>query len=169
MQYENLQKLQQSIQVTPVPFEEPVMSGTPQQKFTIDTRILWDLLSYEQAGRADAQIDQSMFSGLSSTNPDIGSNGTESGVGYDLVGSAGIIGHKTVPKDTPIYAPGEGKLTSVENNPSDFDLTLIETLQQNIRDGFGSMVPQQNIFPQAHDFGRAIDEWLSLNWGNSMF
>jgi hypothetical protein len=168
MQHENLQKLQQSIQVIPVPSEEPGMSGTPQQKFTIDTRILWDLLSYEQAGRSNAHIDQSMFSGLSSTNPDIGSNSTESGIGYDLVGSAGIIGHKTVPKNTPIYAPGEGE-TAKENNRSDFDLILIETLQQNIRDGFGSVVPQQNIFPQAHDFGRAIDEWLSLDWENSMF
>lgn len=145
------------------------MSGTPQQKFTIDTRILWDLLSYEQAGRSDAHIDQSMFSGLSSMNPDVGSNGTESGVGYDLVGSAGIIGHKTVPKDTPIYAPGEGQLTAVENDRLNKDLILTETLQQNIRDGFGSVVLQQNIFPQAHDFGRAIDEWLSLDWGNSMF
>ncbi|KAG5655527.1 hypothetical protein KAF25_003864 [Fusarium avenaceum] len=167
--HENLQKLQQSIQVIPVPSEEPGMSGAPQQKFTIDTRILWDLLSYEQAGRSDAHIDQSMFCGLSSTNPDIGSNGTESGVGYDLVGSAGIIGHKTVPKDIPIYAPGEGELTAVENDRLDKDLILIETLEQNIRDGFGSVVPQQNIFPQAHDFGRAIDEWLSLDWGNSMF
>ncbi|KAM0546946.1 hypothetical protein ACHAPJ_010606 [Fusarium lateritium] len=149
--HENLQKLQQSIHVISVPSGESGLSGTPQQKFTIDTRLLWDLLCYEQAGRSDAHIDQSMFSGLSSTNQDTGSNGTESGAGYDLVGSAGIIGHKTVPKDTPIYAPGE------------------ETLQQNIRDGFGSVVGQQNIFPEAQDFGRAIDEWLSLDWGNSMF
>ncbi|RFN54041.1 zn(ii)2cys6 transcription factor [Fusarium flagelliforme] len=108
--HDNLQKLQQSIQVVSVPSQDPELSGTAEQKFTIDTRLLWDLLCYEKAGRPDAHADQSMFSGLLSTDQDNGS-----GTDYDLVGSAGIIGHKTVPKDTPIYAPGE------------------ETLQQNIR------------------------------------
>ncbi|KAF4995952.1 hypothetical protein FGRMN_4807 [Fusarium graminum] len=149
--HDNLQKLQQSIQMVPVPLEDSAMPGAAQQKFTIDTRLLWDILCYEQAGRPNAYGDQSMFSGLLCTTQDIGSHETESGASYDLVGSAGITGHKTVPKDTPIYAPGE------------------ETLQQNISYGSGSIVGQPNIFPQAHDFGRAIDEWLSLDWENTMF
>ncbi|KAF5674678.1 quinic acid utilization activator [Fusarium heterosporum] len=149
--HDNLQKLQQSIRMLSVPHEDPEMSGTPQQKFTIDTRLLWDLLCYEQAGRPGAHGEQSMFSSLSCTAQGTGSHETEPGASYDLVGSAGITGHKTVPKDTPIYAPGE------------------ETLQQNIRHGFGSILGQPNIFPQADDFGRAIDEWLRLDWENTMF
>ncbi|KAF4450527.1 hypothetical protein F53441_6382 [Fusarium austroafricanum] len=145
--HENLQKLERSIRFEPLTSDETGLSGTSQHKFTIDTRLLWDLLSYEQAGRSDAHIDQSMFRGLSSTNCD---ERAESGASYDLVGSAGIIGHKTVAKDTPIYAPGE------------------ESPQQNIRDGFGSMTGPEIIFPQAHDFSRAIDEWLSLDWENTM-
>ncbi|KAF4343800.1 Zn(II)2Cys6 transcription factor [Fusarium beomiforme] len=165
--HENLQKLQQSIQVVSSSRED--LGGQAQQKFTIDTRLLWDILSYEQAGRPDARADDSIFSCLTSTPQGNTRGGTETGDGYDLVGSAGIIGHKTVPKDTPLYAPGEGELS---NNvrarvPSDAS-GLLGSLQQNIQEGFGSSMESDNVFPQVHDFGRAIDEWLSLDWGNSM-
>ncbi|KAF5268608.1 hypothetical protein FOXYS1_496 [Fusarium oxysporum] len=167
--YEKLQKLQQSIQMVPLSSRDPGSSGARQQKFKIDTRLLWDLLSYEQAGRADAHIDQSIFSGLSTVHQTAGSNGTEPGDGYDLVGSAGIIGHKTVAKDTPLYPPGQGELADVlDNRPPSDASGLMASLQQNVWNGFGSAVGPDNIFPQVHDFGRAIDEWLSLDWGNTM-
>ncbi|KLO95349.1 uncharacterized protein Y057_12769 [Fusarium fujikuroi] len=107
--HENLRKLQQSIQVVPLGSEEPGLGRQTQQKFTIDTRLLWDILSYEHAGRPDARADESIYNGLASTHQDTARAGNEDGDAYDLVGSAGIIGHKTVPKDTPLYAPGEGE------------------------------------------------------------
>jgi hypothetical protein len=109
LQHENLQKLQQSVRVISVPSEDGGMTEAAEQKFTIDTGLLWNLLSYEQAGRSDARIDQSMFHGLSSSSQDTSGHETSSGTGYDLVGSAGIIGHKAVPKGIPVYAPGEGR------------------------------------------------------------
>ncbi|RYC90178.1 hypothetical protein BFJ63_vAg6888 [Fusarium oxysporum f. sp. narcissi] len=167
--HENLRKLQQSIQVVPLASEEPGLGRPTQQKFTIDTRLLWDILSYEQAGRPDARADESVYSGLASTNQDTGRGGNESGEGYDLVGSAGIIGHKTVPKDTPLYAPGEGEMSHPIRGRVPSDVSgLLGSLQQNIQEGFGSAMEPDNIFPQVHDFGRAIDEWLSLDWGNTM-
>ncbi|RKK13784.1 hypothetical protein BFJ65_g13005 [Fusarium oxysporum f. sp. cepae] len=167
--HENLRKLQQSIQVVPLASEEPGLGRPTQQQFTIDTRLLWDILSYEQAGRPDARADESVYSGLASTNQDTGRGGNESGEGYDLVGSAGIIGHKTVPKDTPLYAPGEGEMSHPIRGRVPSDVSgLLGSLQQNIQEGFGSAMEPDNIFPQVHDFGRAIDEWLSLDWGNTM-
>ncbi|KAF5980130.1 hypothetical protein FBULB1_5374 [Fusarium bulbicola] len=141
---------------------------TPQ-KFTIDTRLLWDILSYEQAGRPDASTDESIYNSLSSTHQDTARGTSDDGDGYDLVGSAGIIGHKTVPKDTPLYAPGEGEVSHPIRGrvPSDAS-GLLGSLQQNIQEGFGSAMEPDNIFPEVHDFGRAIDEWLSLDWGNTM-
>ncbi|KAF5597825.1 quinic acid utilization activator [Fusarium pseudocircinatum] len=167
--HENLRKLQQSIQVAPLASEAPEMGRPTQQKFTIDTRLLWDILSYEHAGRPDARADESIYRGLASTHHDP-TRGIDGDVdGYDLVGSAGIIGHKTVPKDTPLYAPGEGEVSHPIRGrvPSDAS-GLLGSLQQNIQDGFGSAMEPDNIFPQVHDFGRAIDEWLSLDWGNTM-
>ncbi|KAF5669058.1 fungal specific transcription factor factor domain-containing protein [Fusarium denticulatum] len=167
--HENLRKLQQSIQVVPLASEAPEMGRPTQQKFTIDTRLLWDILSYEHAGRADARADESIYSGLTSIHQAPARGTNEDGDGYDLVGSAGIIGHKTVPKDTPLYAPGEGEVSHTIRGrvPSDAS-GLLGSLQQNIQDGFGSAMEPDNIFPQVHDFGRAIDEWLSLDWGNTM-
>ncbi|KAI7764836.1 hypothetical protein LZL87_004041 [Fusarium oxysporum] len=167
--HENLRRLQQSIQVVPLANGDPGVDRPTQQKFTIDTRLLWDILSYEQAGRPDAHADESIYSGLSSTNQDTARGTNEDGDGYDLVGSAGIIGHKTVPKDTPLYAPGEGEMSHPIRGrvPSDAS-GLLGSLQQNIQEGFGSAMEPDNIFPQVHDFGRAIDEWLSLDWGNTM-
>lgn len=169
MKHENLRKLQQSIQVAPLAREEPGLVRPAQQKFTIDTRLLWDILSYEHAGRPDARADESIYNGLASTHQDTAKGGNEDGDAYDLVGSAGIIGHKTVPKDTPLYAPGEGEVSHPIRGrvPSDAS-GLLGSLQQNIQEGFGSAMEPDNIFPQVHDFGRAIDEWLSLDWGNTM-
>ncbi|RKL45614.1 hypothetical protein BFJ72_g3159 [Fusarium proliferatum] len=167
--HENLRKLQQSIQVVPLASEEPGLGRQTQQKFTIDTRLLWDTLSYEHAGRPDARADESIYNGLASTHQDTARGGNEDGDAYDLVGSAGIIGHKTVAKDTPLYAPGEGEVSHPIRGrvPSDAS-GLLGSLQQNIQEGFGSAMEPDNIFPQVHDFGRAIDEWLSLDWGNTM-
>ncbi|KAF5606691.1 quinic acid utilization activator [Fusarium subglutinans] len=167
--HENLRKLQQSIQVVPPTSQDPGSDRLTPQKFTIDTRLLWDILSYEHAGRPDARTDESIYNGLSSTHQDTARGASDDGDGYDLVGSAGIIGHKTVPKDTPLYAPGEGEVSHPirGRDPSDAS-GLLGSLQQNIQEGFGSAMELDNIFPEVHDFGRAIDEWLSLDWGNTM-
>ncbi|KAF5644094.1 quinic acid utilization activator [Fusarium sp. NRRL 52700] len=161
--------LQQSIQVVPLASEDSGLNRPTQQKFTIDTRLLWDILSYEQAGRPEARTDESIYNGLSSINQDTTRGTNDEGDEYDLVGSAGIIGHKAVPKDTPLYAPGESEVSHPIRGrvPSDAS-GLLGSLQQNIQDGFGSAMEPDNIFPEVHDFGRAIDEWLSLDWGNAM-
>ncbi|KAF4503272.1 Quinic acid utilization activator [Fusarium agapanthi] len=167
--HENLRKLQQSIQVVPLTSEDSGPDRLTPQKFTIDTRLLWDILSYEHAGRPDARTDESIYNGLSSIHQDTARGTSDDGDGYDLVGSAGIIGHKSAPKDTPLYAPGEGEVSHPIRGrvPSDAS-GLLGSLQQNIQEGFGSAMEADNIFPEVHDFGRAIDEWLSLDWGNTM-
>ncbi|RBR16714.1 hypothetical protein FVER53590_10018 [Fusarium verticillioides] len=109
--HENLRKLQNSIQVVPLAGEDCGLNRPAQQKFSIDTRLLWDILCYEQAGRPDARADESIYSGLASTYQDPATGTNDDGDEYDLVGSAGIIGHKTVSKDTPLYAPGEGEVS----------------------------------------------------------
>nr|RBQ86945.1 hypothetical protein FVER53263_10018 [Fusarium verticillioides] len=167
--HENLRKLQQSIQIVPLASQEPGLGRPAQQKFSIDTRLLWDILSYDHAGRSDARADESIYSGLAPTHHDPARGTNDDGDGYDFVGSAGIIGHKTVPKDTPLYAPGEGEVSHPIRGrvPSDAS-GLLGSLQQNIQEGFGSAMEPDNIFPEVYEFGRAIDEWLSLDWGNAM-
>lgn len=128
------------------------------QQWSIDAKLLWDLLIYERAGKEDGKPDQSIFAPpLTSTIVD-GAHGVGATIEFNLVGSAGISGHRSVPQEIPVYAPGErpGNL-GYEALSMDFDASIndgpfeMPSLMNN----------QEMTFLQFNDFGRAIDSWLN--------
>ncbi|TQN72812.1 hypothetical protein CSHISOI_02629, partial [Colletotrichum shisoi] len=107
----NLRKLQDSIVVKPAPNRDG--HTNPQNPpFSIDTRLLEDLLVYDRAGRPDAGRDQSVFGPSPTLRSDTGDArtaipGDADAAEFDLVGSAGISAHKAVPDSAAVYAPDE--------------------------------------------------------------
>jgi hypothetical protein len=76
---------------------------------------------------------------------------------YDLIGSAGISGHKTVPREIPAYAPQSGA------TPRDTAVAVPYLFEDRHMDTGEGETNYEALFFQADDFGRAIDEWMSFN------
>ncbi len=135
---------------------------------SIDSKLLWNMLIYERAGRHCAGLDQSIF-GSSLTQVQTTERRGEAhetlAAAYDLVGFAGISGHKTVPKESPVYAPEEnttlGETSNVAEGPG-----IAPTTQNSFQDRYIMCLDGESsfepLFLQAHEFGRAIEEWMSL-------
>ena len=137
-----------------------------RQSLSIDSKLLWDMLIYERAGRNGAAPDQSIFGPSLAQIPSAARAGTHDTVvaEYDLVGSAGISGHKTVPKESPVYAPED---IAIQRNPSPMihGTTAVPIPPYSIEDRYMNGIDGESsyeaLFFQANDFGRAIDEWMS--------
>ncbi|WYZ42409.1 hypothetical protein EsH8_VI_000108 [Colletotrichum jinshuiense] len=159
----NLEKLRDSV----VMKSPPDRRDNPSQNrsFSIDNQLLWDLLVYERAGRPDAEWDQSMFG--STLRSDTRGLSTEtSAAEFDLVGSAGISGHKAVPNDAAVYAPDDdiAPVAIPENAPISGQSIgdMGPSFEDIFFEGVGPFRDQPNRFIEANDYGRAIDDWLNL-------
>ncbi|KAK7402680.1 hypothetical protein QQX98_011543 [Neonectria punicea] len=159
---QNLRKLQESIVFVPSPRPESSETDENQQSWSIDAQLLWDILIYERAGRSGAVRDLSIFDDALTAGPD----GQKHDVAeFDLVGSAGIFGHKTAPKKVPVYAPGDEASPATASNP-DATRGLTEMAVSNedrVFDRFSGINEQDGLFLQANDFGRAIDNWFNFD------
>ncbi|KAL4922138.1 hypothetical protein BDW62DRAFT_207895 [Aspergillus aurantiobrunneus] len=71
---------------------------------------------------------------------------------FELIGSAGISGHKTVVRNLVTYYPPEQVL---QPTPPDLSALLGER-------GLGFTATANNAFLQPQDYGRFIDNWLDL-------
>lgn len=76
---------------------------------------------------------------------------------YDLIGSAGIWGHKAVQNDIPAYAPQSAP------TPKDTAVAVPYLFDDRNAGVSGGVANYEALFFQADDFGRAIDEWMSFN------
>ncbi|CEJ93545.1 hypothetical protein VHEMI09124 [[Torrubiella] hemipterigena] len=165
----NLEKLRASIVVVESSHMDERASGQPS--FAIDAQLLWDILIYERAGREHASVDQSIFGNTLSIGvaPREQDDSRGNAAEFDLVGSAGISGHKAVSKETPVYAPHEETLRPSMmhrydrlggNGPDDVPTFggSSTAVQDRFFEGMGG--DQEHLFLQAHDFGKAIDSWL---------
>ena len=127
----------------------------PRQSLSIDSELLWDLLIYESAGRDDESPRHSIFASSLVQLPTIRRDDAAAEE-YDLVGSAGISGHKTVPKESPVYAP--------EEVAGHLDGAPVAPWAEN---GFMSGVDEESNYEalllQPNDFGWAIDDWMSFH------
>lgn len=142
--------------------------ASSQPSFAIDAQLLWDILIYERAGREHASVDQSIFGNTLSIGvaPREHDDSRGTAAEFDLVGSAGISGHKAVSKETPVYAPHQETLRpsmmqSYERMGTD-NVPVFGGSSTAVRDRFfeGMGGDQDHLFLQAHDFGKAIDSWL---------
>lgn len=162
MQADNLKTLQESVVGVPSP---STWTGGNQQAWSINAQLLWDLLIYEKAGRESASMDQSIFGG--SFTPAAGAN-RQDVADFDLVGSAGISGHRSAPKEIPVYAPEDKAKTpaAVEASAGNGNRVGAEmggSVENRLFEGLTGFSEQDSLFLQANDFGRAIDNWLSFD------
>lgn len=161
IQAQNLQKLQDSITTVPVPESLNPGYSLPAQSWSINAQLLWDLLIYERAGREAAKPDQSIFAPSLRTTGERGSQSVdEPAAEFNLIGSAGISGHRSVPKGIPAYAPGERPVVR-EHDPPNTEMNLLADeglfeIQDLIND-------QESAFLQSNDYERAIDDWLNFD------
>ncbi|XWW92649.1 hypothetical protein V2A60_000574 [Cordyceps javanica] len=184
----NLAKLRESVGLLYSPRANDAAFPDDRDSFSIDAQLLWDILVYERAGRPDAGADQSIFGKTLKVGSKLREDDVRAAAEFDLVGSAGISGHKAVSKETPAYAPNEdvappppGVLMSNSssgggggggsggiNNGSNMEDVengdagnMLVSVEDRFFEGIGGLDGEEHLFLQANDFGKAIDTWLS--------
>ncbi|UNI24498.1 hypothetical protein JDV02_010238 [Purpureocillium takamizusanense] len=160
---ENLLVLQESVVLAPTQEGLSCDDGTSEPLcLSIDSKLLWNMLIYEKAGRDFSRLDQSIFGSSLTQIPATPRENEHDRVdaAYDLVGYAGISGHKTVPRESPAYAP-EDNITPPDTQSVAHGPEIMPTGPSSLI-GMGSDSTYEPPFFQANDFGRAIDEWMGL-------
>ncbi|KAF5005367.1 hypothetical protein FDECE_8179 [Fusarium decemcellulare] len=163
---QNLRKLQDSIIMVPSPPSEGNPAQEPQLSWSIDAQLLWDILISEKAVRLDAESDRSMFDDTITLEAEHREHDVAE---FAMVGSAGISGHKTVPKEVNAYAPEDDeryhRITS-STTPAEAALSGFNVTDERFFEEFGGMnqmMDEGNSFLQAEDFGKAINDWFSFD------
>lgn len=89
---------------------------------------------------------------------------------FAMVGSAGISGHKTALKEISAYAPNDNdpfeplKTLAIPTSagvPEEGQNTPKDRLFEDLVDM--NMMDQSNLFLQAEDFGRAMNDWINFD------
>ncbi|KAL2830433.1 hypothetical protein BJY01DRAFT_118802 [Aspergillus pseudoustus] len=139
-QVDNLRKLRSSISAGDV--------QNSRQTWSVNIQLLWDILR----GTPPKQIASDIFGpGLSRDSALHGDLSTPE-TDFDLIGSAGISGHKTVARNLVTYFPPEQVL---QPTPPDLSALLGDP-------GISLTGSTNNAFLQPQDYGRFIDNWLDL-------
>ncbi|KXJ91658.1 hypothetical protein Micbo1qcDRAFT_233086 [Microdochium bolleyi] len=176
--------------------------GPPLQNAKVDTPLLWQLLIYQhdttaasEAGFTRAGSNNSIFGDtlLRQSSPRTygetvprgsGQGGEEAGAGgdageeedvaeFDLIGSAGIYGHRTAPTQTPFYPPNQrgmplGKADYAASNSmhawSSFQGVIMAggDATGGIGAGAGGHHPH-DLALLATEYGRSIETWFDLD------
>jgi hypothetical protein len=124
----------------------------------MDSKLLQDLLIYPSVPRHEVEHREDMFgTSLCAIADSEHGRDPENSTDYNLVGSVGISGHKTVCNEIPAYAP------QTAATPRDTAVAVPYLFdERNVEAGEG-VSSYEALFLQADDFGRAIDEWMSFN------
>lgn len=133
-----------------------------QTSWSIDSELLHRLLIYETAGRPDAAVDQTILgsSFISHvTVPNRRSDETSSEL--NLIGSAGISGHRTVDSRRSIYPPDEDEASSPARGQAQG--TWDFSTQGQFAGDMGGILDEDAILSRPNDFGWAIENYLDLN------
>ncbi|KAF4445827.1 hypothetical protein F53441_10472 [Fusarium austroafricanum] len=160
----NLRNLQESIAMEPFVADQSNQAGGLHCSWSINADLLWNILIYERAGRHNAAADRTMFgNGVTSK----ASHHEDDIAEFAMVGSAGMSGHKTVAVEVTAYAPdddeeecyGVDQTTSAETMESGWDMD--DRLRESLGDA--DAMDQNHLFLQVSDFGKAIDNWFSVD------
>ncbi|KAH8647737.1 hypothetical protein BX600DRAFT_484365 [Xylariales sp. PMI_506] len=165
---DNLDRLRASITLISSPMG--VGGGEARQTWSIDAQLLWDILIYEKAGQPFCRDDRSIFGEtLMRTRSDSVQDtiATGSEAEFDLIGTAGIYGHRAVPKQTPLYAPTENAIPLAKAGYAPHKILAwagSETTPESahIR-AMGGSSGQDNMFLCADEYGKAIENWLDFD------
>lgn len=161
-----MRKLQQSIVMKPNVSEESSQSFQSDLAWSIDARLLWDILIYEKASRSSADADKSWFGDRIIFKPDCSEKDDVDQ--FAMVGCAGISGHKTVPAEVIADAPddsGSPPLPDYSTTPTTVIQSGLDATDDSVFENLGDMsqfMDQSNMFLQ-EDFGKAIGSWINFN------
>lgn len=167
-QAKNLEDLRDSV----VPHHQSGdAADTGTASWTVDVRLLERLLLFESAGQRNDETDGSLHSRDLKPRLQNTHNKSNASASFDLIGSVGISGHQSVPKDTPISAP---LMVDRVNQTHEADLDFFANMTPEIS-GFEGYLDYQgvssnngvegnsNMFLPANEYGRSIDDWLGVN------
>lgn len=127
------------------------------------------MLLFETAGQRAHEADGSLRSSTLAPKVSNIHDKTPLSTGYDLIGSAGISGHRLVPKDRLMSAPELNSARSSHGNDADFDFSgSIAPVVSNFGGApdwlglaGGNGVDRGNLFFPANECGRPLNDWLS--------
>ncbi|KAL4884964.1 hypothetical protein BJY04DRAFT_156241 [Aspergillus karnatakaensis] len=139
-QVENLRQLRNSISVADV--------QDSRQTWSVNVHLLWDIL----LGAPPKQLATDIFGPRLAKDSALNADSSTPVPEFELIGSAGISGHKTVARNLVTYYPPQGVL---QPTPPDLSALLGEP-------GMGLTTSVDNAFLQPQDYGRFIDNWLDL-------
>jgi hypothetical protein len=130
---------------------------------SVDASLLWDLLVYENSGVPRSAPTSSMFGDtlLQKRVEDSQSSSSQaSGPAFDLIGSAGIYGHKTVPKATPFYPPNDHGTPLGKADYRSEEAHVFPAFGGGAVDGPDG---QDSLFLFANEYGRSLETWLDFD------
>lgn len=143
--------------------------GRRAQTWSIDAALLWEILVYEKAGYSSLSENLSSVFGdtllPSSSSPEMSAEEVETE--FDLIGSEGIAGHKTVHKETPLHAPGQDATLLDSSPPLQRAISVPAVApgetSPSYLDAMGGTHGPQGFFLGADAYNRTIDAWLDLD------
>lgn len=128
------------------------------QAWSINTELLWDILVFEKSGCESRAGDHSIFGSTLIRDDEEGDR--DSHAEFSLIGSAGLYGHKTAARGTPIYPPN--KTATPLGKPSyPFPGSHVEDICNGGILGDSSW--ENNPFLDVTQYGQAIDSWLAYD------
>lgn len=165
---ENLKMLQGSVVcLPPGAAGQERANASSEPSFSINARLLWDILIYDRAGQVNARADSSMLgSTLVSKTPEKVAEVRAVDEEFDLIGSAGLTGHKSMIHQGPAYAPDEENILDLDEDTLDTTPHAITNMAITIGDinleGLGGYGNEESMF-LAQDYGRAIGDWFDFD------
>lgn len=146
-------------------------SDGEQPFWSIDVRLLGRLLVFETAGQRAHETDCSLRSTTLIPKSSNVHDQTTLSAGFNLVGSTGISGHRSVPKDAPMSAPLPSDRSRHSNAATnDFfanmapEMSDLEGLLDDPILGNSSGVAKRaNMFLPANEYGRSIGDWFGVD------
>jgi hypothetical protein len=132
------------------------------QKWSVNLQLLWKILVYAHASNtSDPTTD---IFGPELSKDSVGYSGDPSAIliterDFALIGSAGISGHKTVAPECVTYPPEQTE----EPIEAPHETSPIMDLSGLPGDPNVEFPGSDTLYLQLQDYGRAFEDWLSIN------
>lgn len=133
-----------------------------RQKWSVNLQLLWKILVYAHASSTSDLASDIFGPGLAKDrigHPGDPSAGTIAERDFSFIGSAGIFGHQTVASECVTYPPDqiEDSTQPATLNSPTIDLSGLP------EDPNFELPANDALFLQLQDYGRAFEDWLSIN------
>lgn len=160
-----LQQLRDSISPGGLMTENSAATGPNfGQKWNVNLQLLWKILVYTHASKTNDATGDIFGPGLAKDSiegPWLSSNNALVEPGFSLIGSAGISGHKTVASECVTYPP-EQTHDPIHSDQGPAHTSPTIDLPE-LDDQHLDFDVEEALFLQLQDYGRAFEDWLSLN------